>query len=133
MSTTTTSIAHTHPRDGRNEFMHFFNEYILLIVILIVIFTCIFICCRNIVNSNRNLRDTTIIYDDISEYPDEICIENLLKNNCSICLEEFTNEKILMTHCQHVYHYNCIKQWKTNTNEFTCPLCRNIIHKVYEL
>ena len=37
-----------------------------------------------------------------------------------------------MTHCQHVYHYNCIKEWKTDTNEFTCH-CRNIIHKVYEL
>ena len=132
MTTTTTSTIYIDSRDGRNKFIVLFNEYILLVIILIMIFSCIFLWCRSLVKSYGTI-NRTIIYDNISEFPDEISIDVLLKNKCSICLEDFTNEKILMTDCQHVYHYNCIKEWKTKSNNFTCPLCRVVIHKVYEI
>jgi len=135
MSTTTTSTSSTSyidSKDGRNKFIVLFNEYILLLIILVMFFSCIFLWCRSLVNSYGTI-DTPLIYDNISEFPDEISIDILVKNKCSICLEEFNNEKILMTHCQHVYHYNCIKEWKTKSNDFTCPLCRNVIQKVYEI
>jgi hypothetical protein len=48
---------------------------------------------------------------------------------CSICQEEFlTDEKVLKSPCNHVFHYVCLKNWflpeesdKVNNN---CPECR---------
>lgn len=44
-------------------------------------------------------------------------------NTCSICLEDFTEEKEnIILDCKHIYHIDCISQWITK--EPTCPLCR---------
>lgn len=56
--------------------------------------------------------------------PDEI--EECLYNICSICLEEYDNEKgVCKLRCEHIYHKECISEWfKSNNN---CPLCRKDI------
>jgi len=42
---------------------------------------------------------------------------------CSICLDNFKNEVILI--CKHKFCRECIDQWLVENND--CPLCRQII------
>ena len=54
-----------------------------------------------------------------------IKFEDLTKENneCSICLDNFTNDKeIIILECKHVYHTDCIVQWLNK--DISCPLCR---------
>lgn len=45
-------------------------------------------------------------------------------NECSICLDVLQH-KVVITKCNHIYHFNCIKQWikKNKYNTPLCPLC----------
>ena len=54
---------------------------------------------------------------------------NIMKENtgCSICLGKFENQKslICLTVCNHIFHYECLKQWgEEQTEEFKCPNCK---------
>jgi hypothetical protein len=45
---------------------------------------------------------------------------------CSICLESMTDvSKIVITHCQHVFHYDCLCLNVECRHE--CPLCRELL------
>ena len=56
-----------------------------------------------------------------------------MNEKCSFCLEEINSNlnikdnenKILLKECNHIFHYNCLKEWidqeKKNSN---CPICR---------
>ncbi|XP_046393158.1 uncharacterized ATP-dependent helicase IRC20-like isoform X2 [Ischnura elegans] len=56
----------------------------------------------------------------------EVLIVKDLKNDegvdcCSICLERYENGEVTRClPCSHVFHSECIKEWKKNT----CPVCR---------
>jgi hypothetical protein len=54
----------------------------------------------------------------------KISYTKIKKNNedivCSICLEGFTNSKIKVTKCKHIFHIDCLNKWANNT----CPMCR---------
>lgn len=41
--------------------------------------------------------------------------------NCSICLENLTEQDTIETKCKHVFHKYCLEQAKEQRN--TCPLC----------
>lgn len=45
------------------------------------------------------------------------------KQPCAICLNDFqSGEKIIETHCEHLFHDECLIAWlKTN---ISCPMCR---------
>ncbi|XP_050528460.1 uncharacterized protein LOC126898464 isoform X2 [Daktulosphaira vitifoliae] len=45
---------------------------------------------------------------------------------CPICLNEFKG-LVLITGCNHVYCYNCLKRWRVKN--LSCPLCRKICYK----
>lgn len=47
------------------------------------------------------------------------------ETDCSICREEVTQETGGHLKCGHVYHNNCINEWRSRNN--TCPLCRSVI------
>jgi len=130
---TTSSTTYIDPIDKRNELIALIEDYIILIILILMLFCFMISMCRSLIRQEKEPEPEPLIYDDISEYPKEICIDTLTKNNCSICLDEFTDEQILMTNCEHVYHYKCIKDWKTKSNKFTCPLCRDNINKMYEI
>lgn len=50
-------------------------------------------------------------------------------NTCSICLDSINNDqKITILHCNHIYHYDCAKQWFINKDiPPKCPYCRSDI------
>lgn len=49
---------------------------------------------------------------------------------CSICLNLYkNNDNIIITKCNHHFHYDCILEWLNNKG--TCPLCRYILKKIY--
>jgi len=54
-------------------------------------------------------------------------------NSCSICLEQFVNEKseISITPCEHIFHMVCIIKWiELNGSNPYCPNCKyNFIKK----
>lgn len=48
------------------------------------------------------------------------------ENTCCVCLEEldFTESSSLQaTHCDHVFHKNCLVRWATK--KWNCPVCRS--------
>ena len=50
-------------------------------------------------------------------------IVDKINNMCSICLEEYIDDrKLNKLKCGHIYHKECIMKWIKNNNE--CPLCR---------
>ena len=58
---------------------------------------------------------------------------NKLENeNCAICLTKAKNNSVsgkpISTKCNHIFHKDCVKQWRT-TNKSTCPICRSNIGK----
>lgn len=74
---------------------------------------------------NKNVDDGDIdlsvcVYTDLDEVVKE-------KNeNCSICFEKNDcDDTLILTKCDHVYHYKCLKEW-VDLNK-TCPLCRSVI------
>jgi len=41
-------------------------------------------------------------------------------NNCPICLDSLEHD-VVLTPCQHYYHYSCIIRWLREKN--VCPIC----------
>jgi SUMO ligase MMS21 Smc5/6 complex component len=52
----------------------------------------------------------------------------ILKEECSICLEELNTSNFLLTSCNHFFHIDCINNWKKKST--TCPLCRENNYKI---
>ena len=52
----------------------------------------------------------------------EYCNEKSIDSNltCSICLNPFLRP--VVTHCQHVFCYECLRSWLDQ--EQSCPICR---------
>jgi hypothetical protein len=60
-----------------------------------------------------------------NSFPTELSSSSSVEN-CSICLTSLINKRVLLTPCQHVFHYNCIMRvYNSNTqSRYNCPLCR---------
>lgn len=54
----------------------------------------------------------------------EVTNQELKAEPCSICLENFEDDKddVSAMPCDHVYHRNCIVKWLRTSQ--TCPMCR---------
>lgn len=55
-------------------------------------------------------------------------LKNEEKNDlkCIICLEDFeANSDVSLTECNHIFHYECLKEWIRYKKE--CAVCRNEI------
>jgi hypothetical protein len=54
------------------------------------------------------------------------CVET----ECPICFEKFNeNDDIIILHCKHYFHIDCIKRWLTKEQN-TCPVCREITKEI---
>ena len=52
-------------------------------------------------------------------------------NTCAICTSDFEiEEEILILHCKHMYHTNCINEWILHKPN--CPYCRCIVKTIKE-
>jgi len=48
---------------------------------------------------------------------------NVLENNtCNICYNEFSNDKIIVTNCSHIYCEDCLLTW-FRRSKTSCPIC----------
>jgi len=56
--------------------------------------------------------------------------EDLLNEDCSICLEKFTLEdKVATLQCSHVFHVACMHSWLEQNSGLFCPFkCANFQH-----
>lgn len=50
---------------------------------------------------------------------DPIILKNTKDDDCSICYEKLNTSANIITNCDHIFHYKCIKDCKS------CPLCRS--------
>lgn len=79
----------------------------------------------------ENIENTSIIqseniYMNSSIKWKSIKKENILNNQCSICLEEYNDTDVVnKLNCNHIFHEKCINIWAVGND--TCPLCRGII------
>lgn len=54
-------------------------------------------------------------------------IENVTEPSCSICLEDYNSDSVIMTAgCSHSYHRACILSWVEGHSD--CPNCRGAIY-----
>lgn len=68
----------------------------------------------NIKKTIEKIKKNKISSDDITDSD----------KTCSICLEEFSQEKeIIILDCKHIYHNDCIIEWIYK--DTSCPLCRS--------
>ncbi len=65
--------------------------------------------------------------NSITEPDNNNLINNYKNEECSICLDNLTNEVCLLS-CGHYFHYNCLGQWifkcKNSRKAINCPLCK---------
>ena len=69
-----------------------------------------------------------------------ICLENKIKNNCGICLDNMyrSYKKLTMLKCGHAIHTECINSYinniiyKSKRKKLYCPICREIIINIDE-
>ena len=48
--------------------------------------------------------------------------------SCAICLKAFSlADKVLLLHCNHGFHGNCIMRWLMASSGHTCPLCSRTV------
>ena len=48
-----------------------------------------------------------------------------VSENCPICLEDFQlNSKVVITPCNHIFHYKCFKEFFIRKNGNLCALCK---------
>ncbi|RZB95337.1 uncharacterized protein LOC114421246 isoform X1 [Glycine soja] len=64
----------------------------------------------------RNIRKTRLqFWDDTSKHQ--------VDKECSICQEEYeAGNELGRLNCEHIYHFQCIKQWAAQKN--FCPVCK---------
>ena len=64
---------------------------------------------------------------DIFTFNEHICIENIIDDNCSVCLEKIINNgKIKKMMCNHIIHESCYNNLIKNSDK--CPLCVKTIY-----
>lgn len=117
-----------------------FTVFVALVIIILVI---LYIFFRKKLNIFRTSEDAMLEKQMKMEKNREL-IKQLLENilfpkvfnkeiivndceNCSICLDSFEPEKSLVsiTQCNHVFHYECIKEWiEKNVLNPLCPNCK---------
>lgn len=54
-----------------------------------------------------------------------MCLKQMTKNACSICLDNIEEGNIYGTPCGHVFHAKCISEWTKKHS--SCPMCRERI------
>jgi hypothetical protein len=47
-------------------------------------------------------------------------------DTCSVCLDEYTGNIMMLKECKHTFHEKCAKAWFRNQR--TCPLCRTVCY-----
>ncbi len=64
------------------------------------------------------------LFKCVKIYPNSY--EESKRNECSICLEELTDKKIVfLSGCKHKFHVACIRLWFRTNDTPECPLCRS--------
>ena len=68
---------------------------------------------------------------DYEEFIESISVENLgeevdIDNQCSICLQQMSEETKHTTGCNHSFHRQCLNIWENRHS--SCPLCRANLH-----
>ena len=77
----------------------------------------------NIVITTTNNNDLSLFIPKLKDCTDN----NILSEECSICLNNDIQRKWGETECGHLFHKECILQW-FNIKE-SCPVCRVVIQK----
>lgn len=81
-------------------------------------------------SENPQLDFFNVVYKRAKEiFLREEFIENIPKDCCPICLEDFMqNDNIHKTMCGHYYHHRCIFSFinimPKNIDYYNCPMCR---------
>ena len=71
-----------------------------------------------------------------SEYHETIPVKNVLisepkpQEECPVCYEMISDDKICITQCSHTFCYDCVTKVIQTTEEHKCPYCRE---KIVEL
>jgi len=57
-------------------------------------------------------------------------MEDPLMKQCIICLDDFKEDEICLTNCNHVYCNECLTRW-FEENKVECPFCRSEIKNYF--
>jgi len=77
---------------------------------------------------NSKIPEISFHQDLLEEGADEDPRLQLMNNSCPICLENFTEQVPLkLLPCKHGFHSNCIDPWIVESNNDTCPICRQTV------
>jgi len=89
-----------------------FNATIfILLCVILIISICIFTIC---VYKN---------YEVYSKIKNPLI--DIASKECPICYEGFlANSRIYITDCDHLFHLDCIEEWKRHNEIGSCPICR---------
>jgi hypothetical protein len=92
---------------------------------------------ENNTNRDNNQKNFDEVYKNSDKQIEYILKESFIEcqynkgilhygTNCTICLDIFVlnKSKVLITPCQHMFHYKCLKDWLyKNKNHTICPNC----------
>nr|QFG74211.1 MAG: hypothetical protein [Megaviridae environmental sample] len=101
--------------------------YIILIIIVVGITVgAIIFCyeyCKKIL-TKRN--DIGTQYNEFFKRTSVICMEDLIDDTCTICLEKIDVSDLVILNCNHGYHKDCMIEYISHSNDsnILCPNCR---------
>jgi len=88
----------------------------ILLFIILLLSLLFYLCCIS-----------ALFYEciQIKKIGIKIDIDKIKDKECSICYENFDNNKnIYITECEHLFHNKCLEEWKKYNNVCPCPICR---------
>jgi len=69
-------------------------------------------------SNQASRRLNSIVYESL--------LDDTSSEECSVCLETFSQKMVSKLDCGHTYHTSCITKWFSEDEQARCPLCRTL-------
>ena len=119
-----TLAEHRPPVDVVHVYVMRDTAWPLLVMGSVILFMCVVFCfylCRLKQQGRQQLGYTRVYFKAASH-----------TEKCPVCLDDFKlHQKVARTHCGHLFHCKCLKQWLVA--HVTCPLCLTRLNHVMTL
>jgi tetratricopeptide (TPR) repeat protein len=85
------------------------------------------LACKNATNVDAAVIEDLLNPFENADLPFKEIDEGMIESGeaCTICLDSWTfGQTATQLPCQHLFHFDCIREWLSTTTKRACPLCK---------